>query len=78
MTVIEIRSGRTSPGRTRLGEALIRALARLDTTLATWRRRRAYRQDLKRLSRVGPHMIADIGLTPETARREIETPFWRS
>jgi uncharacterized protein YjiS (DUF1127 family) len=42
-----------------------------------WRERRRYRADLKRLLKVGPHMIADIGLALETARLESRKPFWR-
>ena len=43
-----------------------------------WRRRRDYRRDVKRLLRVGPHMIEDIGLTLEQASREIVKPYWRA
>ena len=43
-----------------------------------WRRRRRYREDLDRLLRTGPHLIADIGLTVEAARREIAKPFWHA
>jgi uncharacterized protein YjiS (DUF1127 family) len=42
-----------------------------------WQTRRRYRRDLKRLLRVGPHMIDDIGLTLEEACREIAKPLWR-
>lgn len=45
--------------------------------LKQWRRRRDDRNELRRLLRIGPHMIADIGLTCEAARRETEKPFWR-
>ena len=43
---------------------------------AEWQKRRRYREDLKRLLRVGPYMIADIGLTHEEAQKEIAKPFW--
>ena len=43
-----------------------------------WRSRQHYRRELRRmLTVVGPHMIADIGLTPEEARDEMSRPFWR-
>jgi len=51
---------------------------KIDPTLAEWIRRRQYRGDLKRLLKVGPHMISDIGLTPHEAHREILKPFWRA
>jgi len=59
------------PGRLRL-------LRHLEATWVVWRKRRAYRSDLKRLLRAGPHLIADIGLTLEAARREADKPFWRA
>lgn len=45
---------------------------------AEWQRRRRYRKDLKRLILAGPHMIEDIGLTLEEARREIQKSSWRA
>jgi uncharacterized protein YjiS (DUF1127 family) len=45
--------------------------------LSAWRERRQYRQELRRLMKVGPHMIADIGLKLEDARRETAKPFWQ-
>jgi uncharacterized protein YjiS (DUF1127 family) len=45
-------------------------------TLREWRRRLRYRRDLRRLSRSGSHLIDDIGLTLEEARREMRKPFW--
>jgi uncharacterized protein YjiS (DUF1127 family) len=44
----------------------------------TWHGRRRYRGDLRRLMIVAPHMIADVGLTLEKARREVAKPFWRA
>lgn len=44
---------------------------------AEWERRRDYRKKPKHLLRVGPRLIADIGLTLEKAHKEIEKPFWR-
>jgi uncharacterized protein YjiS (DUF1127 family) len=43
-----------------------------------WRARRRYRKELRRLLTVGPHMIADIGLTLDEAQNEMVRPFWRS
>lgn len=51
---------------------------KIDPTLAEWIRRRQYRADLKRLLKVGPHMINDIGLPLHEAHREIGKPFWRA
>jgi uncharacterized protein YjiS (DUF1127 family) len=61
----------------RPSESLNKWLASLGHDFAEWKVRRRYRRDLKRLLRVGPHMIADIGLTPEAAHQEIEKPIWR-
>jgi uncharacterized protein YjiS (DUF1127 family) len=49
----------------------------LADTIALWKQRRRYRVDLRRLLRVGPYMLRDIGLTPEEAYREVEKPFWK-
>lgn len=53
-------------------------VADLRAVWAAWRRRRCCRRDLRRLLRVGPHMIKDIGLTLEEASREVAKPFWRA
>ena len=45
---------------------------------AVWRTRRRFRRELRRLLQVGPHMLADIGLTLEEAQRESIKPFWRA
>jgi uncharacterized protein YjiS (DUF1127 family) len=47
------------------------------TALSVWRARRHCRRELRRLLDVGPHMIADVGLTLDQARDEITQPFWR-
>jgi uncharacterized protein YjiS (DUF1127 family) len=39
--------------------------------------RHRYRQELRRLLRVGPHMIADVGLTQAQAGREAKKSFWQ-
>lgn len=59
------------------GTRLAARLGRARRILTVWRRRRDYRNELKRLKRVGPHMIADIGLSLDAARSEIQKPVWR-
>jgi uncharacterized protein YjiS (DUF1127 family) len=46
-------------------------------TFTVWRERIQYRRDLRRLALVVPHMIDDIGLTPDQALTEADRPFWR-
>lgn len=53
----------------------IRALGDL---LESWRSRRAFREELRRLLAVGSYMAEDIGLTEEEARRESAKPFWQA
>ncbi|MGD1877035.1 MAG: hypothetical protein ACFB13_05990 [Kiloniellaceae bacterium] len=55
----------------------LRLLGGLKATGAAWLKRRALRRELKRLLRIGPHMVADVGLSPEAARREADKPFWK-
>jgi uncharacterized protein YjiS (DUF1127 family) len=55
-----------------------RLVSGLAAAWAAWRTRRRFRRDLRRLLQVGPHMVADIGLTPEEAQRESAKPFWRA
>jgi uncharacterized protein YjiS (DUF1127 family) len=45
---------------------------------SVWRARWHYRRELRRLLAVGPHMIADIGLTLEQTREEMARPFWQA
>jgi len=54
-----------------------RLVSGLGARWAAWRTRRRFRRDLKRLLQVGPHMVADIGLTHEEAQRESAKPCWR-
>jgi uncharacterized protein YjiS (DUF1127 family) len=77
MTAIE---GTTPVDRGPISSRVLAGLARLGnftTVRVEWRRRRRYREDLKRLLRAGPYLIVDIGLTPRKARREIAKPVWR-
>jgi uncharacterized protein YjiS (DUF1127 family) len=46
--------------------------------LSVWRARWHFRRELRRLLSVGPHMIADIGLTLEQTREEMARPFWQA
>lgn len=45
--------------------------------VATWRRRRCFRRELKLTSKAGPHLIDDIGLTRRQVEEEIAKPFWQ-
>ena len=71
MSVIEILLKADTAGRTQFFGFLTQPFACLKKTLDVRRRRKDYRNDLERLLRVAPHMIADIGLNLETAHREI-------
>ena len=42
-----------------------------------WRRHR-YRAGLRAMLRMGPHLIADSGMTMEVAEQEANAPFWQS
>ncbi|MFZ1431527.1 MAG: DUF1127 domain-containing protein [Geminicoccaceae bacterium] len=44
---------------------------------ATWRARRRERQELRRLLRMAPYLLVDIGLTPAQVAAEADKPFWR-
>ena len=44
----------------------------------TWSARRQYRAELRRLLRVGPHLIEDLGLPLAAAIAEAHKPFWRA
>ena len=46
--------------------------------LQEWWNRYCYRQRLRALLLMGPHLIADIGMTMEEAEREADNPFWQS
>ncbi len=45
------------------------------SVVSTWRARRAWRLDLRRLD---DHMLSDIGLGRAEAEMEIAKPFWRA
>ena len=64
------------PGSAYLADA-IRQLRIIGPMTAEWRQRHHYRADLKRLLKVGPYMIDDIGLAYEEALRESAKAFWK-
>ncbi|TCN29076.1 DUF1127 domain-containing protein [Sinorhizobium americanum] len=43
----------------------------------TWNRRIHYREELARLSKDGPELLDDIGLTTRQVEDELTKPFWR-
>ena len=70
---------RTGRGRPFLPvRSRIRTIAGLGEIYHAWQTRRLYRGELKRLLRVGAHMIEDVGLTVAEARSEINKPFWQA
>ena len=50
------------------------AMQRVVWTALLWLQRRRTRIQLRDLP---PHVLHDIGITPDDARLEIEKPFWR-
>lgn len=64
----EITQG--SPGRQKLGQ--------VGELLRLWQERRRYRSELRRLTKTGAHLVADIGLLPVHAAREARKPFWQA
>ena len=62
--------------RQQAGVTLFQQVTTASDKLVEWKRRMQYRGELKRLLRVGPHMIKDVGLVLEEARREVDKPFW--
>jgi uncharacterized protein YjiS (DUF1127 family) len=45
---------------------------------ATWRKRFRFRRHLERLSKDGPQLIEDIGLTMDEVEAELQKPFWQA
>lgn len=60
------------------GWFLTQVVRKFDAAMELAQRRRCARAELRRLLRVGPHMIADIGLDPEAACAEAAKPFWKA
>ncbi|MEM7225945.1 MAG: DUF1127 domain-containing protein [Pseudomonadota bacterium] len=52
--------------------------AALGAQVALWRERAAFRRELRRLTKVGDHILRDIGLTREQAIQEAAKPFWQA
>jgi uncharacterized protein YjiS (DUF1127 family) len=52
--------------------------ARLSTTIQVWIERSRQRRALGELADRNDHLLADIGLSVEQARREAAEPFWVS
>ncbi len=50
------------------------AFASTAATLKLWYQRARQR---RRLAQLDEHLLRDIGITPEQARREARKPFWR-
>ena len=67
-----IASGATRT-RVQRGPHLVSRFRRIRAAL---RMRLRYREDLKRLLKVGPHMLEDIGVTQDEAACELAKPFW--
>ncbi len=53
-------------------------LRKIDAALAELQRRRQRRADLRRLLRVGPHMVADVGMDDAAALAESRKPLWQA
>ena len=60
------RFGRSGTARTKRGPVVLERLLAWD---AAWR-------DRRRLARMEPWRLADMGIGPDAARREAARPFW--
>ncbi len=63
-----------SPGR-RPAATLFR---KIDAAMGELQRRRQRRAELRRLLRVGPHMVADVGMDYAAALAESRKPLWQA
>jgi len=54
---------------------LARVVFALAVTVLKWEQRQQTRRALNRLD---PHMLADIGLSPQDARMECKKAFWQA
>lgn len=50
----------------------------LAQVISQWQKNRRYRRDLRRLYALGPHAVADIGLSTDDVIIEMAKPFWKS
>ncbi|QYK40008.1 MAG: DUF1127 domain-containing protein [Paracoccaceae bacterium] len=62
------------PAQSRPMPPLAAVLFRVAQVVAGWEERRATR---RALSQLDPHMLRDIGLTPEARTAEADKPFWQ-
>src|SRR5215831_7448374 len=67
------RARATVSGRARLIPLM---LVQLSTTIHVWIERSRQRRELGELADRKDHLLADIGLSVEEARREAAKPFW--
>jgi len=67
--------GWLNDGKTLIMREFNRVPATIMATVHTWRRRNCARSSIRGMDE---HMLHDIGLTPEQARRETHKPFWRA
>jgi len=56
---------------------VFRTLKRFSEAPSLWRERIRYRSELKRLIKVGSHMVGDVGLAWEDAQLEAKKSFWQ-
>lgn len=56
---------------------VFKTLKRFSETPSLWRERIHHRSELKRLIKVGSHMVRDVGLTWEDAQLEAKKSFWQ-
>lgn len=56
---------------------MVRRETRRPSLFARWQARRREREELRRLLRLAPYLLVDIGLTPAQVAAEVDKPFWR-
>jgi len=61
-------------GKTLMKREFNRVPATVMATISVWRRRSCARHSIREMDE---HILRDIGMTPEQARRETQKPFWR-
>jgi len=59
-------------------ESSARTVRRLARVVSQWQSNWRYRRDLRRLCRLGPHFLADVGLPSNEAHIEAAKPFWKT
>jgi uncharacterized protein YjiS (DUF1127 family) len=63
-------------GRMPAGGAAL-SIRQMAQVISQWENNWRYRRDLGRLRELGPHMLADIGLSLDEAIIETAKPFWK-